>query len=175
MSGIVIYNSQTGFTKKYAEWISSASGYECIEFSKAKRMKLNDYQTIVFGGWFIAGSISKLKWLKQNLNSLKGKKILVYGVGGSPIESPDIPGVLENLFTEEEKALAKIKCFYCPGGFNYEKMKPKYKLMMKIFLKVLNSQPNKTEKDEKMIEMISSSYDITDKKYIEPILSEINS
>ena len=35
MKSIVIYNSQTGFTKKYAEWISEATGCEAVEFKHA--------------------------------------------------------------------------------------------------------------------------------------------
>lgn len=37
MKKIVIYTSQTGFTKRYAEWISEASGAECVEFKQAKK------------------------------------------------------------------------------------------------------------------------------------------
>ena len=40
MKSIVIYSSQTGFTKKYAEWISEESGAECVEFKKAKKLSL---------------------------------------------------------------------------------------------------------------------------------------
>ncbi len=42
--------------------------------------------------------------------------------------------------------------------------------MMKMFIKTLKAKKDKTEKDEEVIRMISSSYDISDKKYIEPIL-----
>ena len=42
--------------------------------------------------------------------------------------------------------------------------------MMKMFLSMLKSNKNKTPADEEMIKMISSNYDITDKKYIQPIL-----
>ena len=44
------------------------------------------------------------------------------------------------------------------------------KLMMKIFIKTLKAKKDKTESEQEMIKMISSSYDISDKKYIEPIL-----
>lgn len=60
--------------------------------------------------------------------------------------------------------------FYCPGGFNYEKMSAPSRLMMKIFIKSLKAKKDKTAEDEEMIKIISSSYDISDKKYIEPIL-----
>ena len=41
---------------------------------------------------------------------------------------------------------------------------------MKMFIKKLKAQKDKTEAEEIMVKMISSSYDISDKKYIEPIL-----
>lgn len=66
--------------------------------------------------------------------------------------------------------MKRISVFYCPGGFNYEKMSVSSKLMMKMFVKALNAKKEKTEAEKEMIKMISSSYDISDKKYIEPIL-----
>ena len=39
-----------------------------------------------------------------------------------------------------------------------------------MFIKALKAKKEKTEQEEVMIKMISSSYDISDKKYIEPIL-----
>lgn len=44
------------------------------------------------------------------------------------------------------------------------------RLMMKLFLKSLKAKKDKTEAEQEMIRMISSSYDIADRKYIEPIL-----
>lgn len=31
MNTIVIYNSQTGFTKRYAQWVAGATGADCVE------------------------------------------------------------------------------------------------------------------------------------------------
>lgn len=37
MKTIVIYNSQTGFTKRYAQWIAEETGADCLELSTAKK------------------------------------------------------------------------------------------------------------------------------------------
>ncbi len=42
--------------------------------------------------------------------------------------------------------------------------------MMKMFLNMLTAKKNKTDTELEMIKMLSTSYDISDKKYIEPIL-----
>lgn len=168
MKTIVIYNSQTGFTKRYAEWIAEKANAECMEYSKAKKTDLENYDAIIFGGWAMAGSITKIKWFKKNISKWKGKKLIAFCVGASPIDSPDVNDFLANSFTEDE--FKSVKVFYCPGGLNYEKMSNSSKVMMKMFVKMLNSKKEKTEEDLKMIKMISGSYDISDIKYIEPIL-----
>lgn len=168
MKTIVIYNSKTGFTKRYAQWIADAAHADCIELSRAKKKNLTTYEAIIFGGWACAGSISKIGWFKENINQWADKKLIVFCVGGSPVDSPDIEPALKQNFNESE--LRKINIFYCPGGFNYEKMSVPAKLMMKMFVKTLTAKKNKTEEEREMVKMISKSCDISDQKYIEPIL-----
>lgn len=173
MKTIVIYNSETGFTKKYAHWIAEKANAECVEFSKAKKMDFESYDAIVFGGWAIAGSISKLKWFKNNISNWSDKKLVTFCVGASPIENPEINATLPKNFTNEE--LKIVKWFYCPGGLNYEAMSFKSRTMMKMFVKMLNARKDKTEADLEQIRMLSSSYDISDIKYIEPIIDFLKS
>ena len=40
----------------------------------------------------------------------------------------------------------------------------------KLFVKILKSNKNKTPQDEAKIKLISTSFDKSDKKYLEPIL-----
>ncbi len=168
MKIVVIYNSKTGFTKRYAEWIAEATGADCFELSVAKKKDLTAYEAIIFGGWACAGSISKISWFKGNIDKWADKKLIAFCVGGSPIDNPEIEVALNQNFSEMERK--KVKTFYCPGGFNYEKMSTPSKLMMKMFAKTLKAKKDKTEAEQVMVKMISSSYDISDKKYIEPIL-----
>lgn len=168
MKTIVIYNSQTGFTKRYAQWIAEATGADCLELSTAKKKSLTTYEAIIFGGWACAGSISKISWFKGNIDKWTDKKLIAFCVGGSPIDNPEIEPALKKNFKESE--LKKVNIFYCPGGFNYKKMSTPSKLMMKMFIKTLKVKKDKTEEEQEMIKIISASYDISDKKYIEPIL-----
>lgn len=172
MKTVVIYNSQTGFTRRYAEWIAEAAGADCFALTEVKKKSMDEYDAIIFGGWACAGGISKLSWFKGNIDKWSGKKLIAFCVGGSPIENPEIETALRQNFNEEE--WDKVNVFYCPGGFNYEKMSAASKLMMKMFVKTLKAKKNKTEEEEVMVKMIASSYDISDKKYIEPILACLN-
>lgn len=168
MKTAVIYNSQTGFTKRYAKWISDEIGADCFEFAAAKKKSFDDYDAIVFGGWACAGGVSKLKWFKERIEKWADKKLVAFCVGGSPIDSPLIEPAMKRVLTDEERK--KIDFFYCPGGMNYSKMSASSRAMMKMYAKILKAKKNKSEDDEAMIKMISSSYDLSDRRYIEPII-----
>lgn len=168
MKAVVVYNSQTGFTRRYAKWIAEAADADCFALAEAKKRSMDEYDAIIYGGWACAGGISRLAWFKKNMNQWSGKKLIAFCVGASPIENPEIEEALRKNFSADE--WEKVNVFYCPGGFNYEKMSAASRLMMKIFIKTLKAKKDKTEEDEIMIKMISSSYDISDRKYIEPVL-----
>lgn len=168
MKTIVIYHSQTGFTKRYAEWIVENANADCLELQK----DLSLYQTIIFGSWAFAGSIRKIGWFKKNINEWKNKKLIIFCVGASPIDSPEVKQALNNFRSDLEHK--NVKVFYCPGGINYERMPGASKLMMKIFLNGLKSKKEKTQTETEMLKMISSSYDLSNQRYIKPILEELN-
>ena len=173
MKAIVIYNSQTGFTKKYADWIAEATGCETVPLKKAGKVKLAEYDAVVFGSWCMAESISKVVWFKKQLPSLAaaGKKLFVFLVGASPAEVPEAQAALRKNFTDDE--WSKIQAFYCPGGLNYEKMGWGSRTMLKMFVKMLSNKKDITQKELAQVQRLSQSYDISDKKYIEPIVAAI--
>ena len=173
MKAIVLYNSQTGFTKKYADWIVEATGCEAADIKKASKLNLFEYDAIVFGSWCQAGKIKKIEWFKKIMPELyeSGKKLFVYFVGSSPSDSPEIPVAIDINFTPAQKE--KVKVFYCPGGLNYENMGFASKLAMKMILKEMKAKKNQTEDELRIINTLSQNYDITDKKYVEEIIAEI--
>ena len=171
MKTVVIYNSQTGFTKRYAQWIAEETSARCVEYKDAKKMDLSGFDNILFGGWAMAGSITKVKWFLKNKSKWEGKKLAAFCVGASPVENPELKEFFAKC--EADENFKGVKVFYLPGGLDYEKMSGASKTMMKMFVKMLDSNKNKTEGDLMQIKMMSSSYDISDKKYIEPVVEYI--
>lgn len=167
MKTAIIYVSQTGFTKQYAEWLAEEVMGDCIAFAEAEKMDFSAYDAVVFGSWCHAGMVRKLGWFKEKLPRWTDKKTVVFAVGAMPAESPEIQKALRNNFTEEE--WKQLSVFYCPGGLRYENMKLGSKMMMKMFAKMMAGKKDKTEEEKAMAEMIGKSYDISDRKYILPI------
>ena len=168
MKTAIIYVSQTGFTKQYAEWLSEETNGECMTIAEAEKRDFSEYDTVVFGGWCMAGTIKKLDWFKGKLIQWSDKKKVVFAVGASPMENPELEEGLRKIFAGEE--WSNVSSFYCPGGLRYENMKPGYRLMMKMFAKMVEKKKDKTPEEKGMAEIIGKSYDISDRKYIAPIV-----
>ena len=171
MKTLIIYTSQTGFTKRYAEWIAERMNGDLLDLKDAQKKSadyFNDYDAICYGGWAMAGNVVKGKWFLEKAVNWKNKRLAMFCVGGSPNDNPDVDVFLQNVLTDEQKKY--IKVFFCQGGFNYEKMKAPYKLAMKMYVSVLRNKKDATEEEKSAAEIMSSSYDISDVKYIEPIV-----
>lgn len=172
MKALVVYASQTGFTKKYAEWLSERLNGESMDIKTAEA-KSNDffksYDTIVFGGWANAGKVTKSNWFISRIDDWKNKKLALFCVGASPQDGPHVDEMMEKILTPEQKKL--VKTFYCQGGLNYDKMSFGSRLAMKAFAAILKKKKAENEAEKRMAEMVSNNYDISNPKFIEPIVS----
>lgn len=169
MKTLIIYTSQTGFTKKYSEWLADrmqADLFDLKDVQKKDASFFEAYETIVYAGWCMAGTVVKVKWFLEKASAWKNKRLAVVCVGGCPNDAPETQTFLQQMLTDEQKQY--IKGFYCQGGFDYDKMKGPSKLAMKMFASALKKK--KDEKSRQMAEYVSHSYDISDMKFIEPIV-----
>ena len=174
MKTIIVYTSQTGFTKRYAQWLAEELEADVITLDEAKKKNdsyFNGADAIVYGAWAMGGKFVNSEWFTKKIPDWKGKKLALMGVGASLAANPDVEEVLDNIFTDEERKYAKA--FYCQGGIAYEKMKLPSKLAMKAFASMVKNKKGATDKEREMGEMISHSYDISDKKYVMPIVEYI--
>ena len=176
MKTLIVYTSQTGFTKRYAEWLAEEMEADVLDLKEAQKKDaafFEAYEAIVYGGWAMAGTVTKVKWFLDKASSWKDKRLALFCVGGSPNDNPDIEVMFNKTLNDDQKKY--IKTFYCQGGFNYEKMNAPSRMAMKMFVSSLKRKKNQTEDEKKMVEMISSSYDISDKKFIAPIVEYFES
>ena len=170
MKSLIIYTSNTGFTRRYAEWLAEKMSGDLLNLKDAQKKSMDffeDYDAICYGGWAMAGSLVKAKWFIEKTVNWKNKRLAMFCVGASPNDNPDVDAFLQNVLTEDQKKY--INVFYCQGGFSYEKMKAPSRLAMKMFISALRNKKDATEKEKAMAEKMASSYDISDVKYIEPI------
>ena len=169
-NGIVIYKSKYGATEKYANWLAEATGYACMEMSKATLALVLPYRTIVLCGGIYASGIAGLSFLKKHFRNLKGKKIAVFCVGASPYD--------EQAFNEIKKynlknELSDIPLFYGRGAWDESRMSFKDRTLCKLLQKAIaKKDPNTYEPWMKALMCAAGkSCDWTDKKYLDLILN----
>ena len=165
---LVIYKSKTGYTKKYAEFISEELSCDTKENRKLTLNDLSPYDTIIYGGGLYAGSINGLSFIKNNFESLKNKKLILFAVGSAPSKEKDLQKVWESNLTEAQREV--IHTFYCRGGLDFSKLSLGNRFIMTIMKKILQRKKNPDEGTLEMLETFDKPSDYTDKKNIIPIV-----
>ncbi len=125
----IVYLSGTGFTKRYAEMLSSKTGLPCYDLKTAQK-EVKEGEEIYYLGWVYANTVKGLSKAQK-----RWKLAAVSPVGMYP-ESPTNNDIL--------KSTNKLTCpmFYLQGGMQPDKIKGVNKLILKMVCKFLT-------KDEK--------------------------
>lgn len=113
---LLVYKTQTGFTKKYAEWISEEIDCTIIPFEKMETTDINKYNIIIYGGAMHAGQIQGLKKFKKKIAYAFDRKIVVFATGAAPYSEEGVGKIKEDNFSENEKK--DIAFFYFESGMN---------------------------------------------------------
>ncbi|MDD2647506.1 MAG: flavodoxin domain-containing protein [Eubacteriales bacterium] len=165
MKAIVIYKSRTGFTKRYAELIGSALECEIYDYNEIGSVELSEFDLVIFGSRVHAGRIDSVDKIRKLLENGKCD-LIIFATGATPAAAKD----------EIEKTRANslgdsgIPFFYMQSGLCYEKMGLADKAIMKMLSAFLSRKGNKSETENGAASAIASSYDISDGKYITPLV-----
>ena len=169
MSGVILYQSKYGATKRYAEWLSEETGFDCTETRKASIDEIATYDTVVLGGGLYASGIAGLSFLRKNAPRLVGKRVAVFCCGASPYEERAFQQVKER---NMKGALSDVPLFYCRGAWDYEAMSLKDRLLCDLLrAAVAKKDPSDYEPWEKaLMDAGKGTCDWTDRKSIRAIV-----
>ena len=136
MKILVTYQSKTGFTKKYAEWISEELNCDLKELKRVKNIL--EYDLIIHGGWIMGGLVKGYK----KIIKMKPKKLILFGVGYTSKKDVDIKKMIE------DNKLGEIPFYYFEGGMNPKKMGFVGRTMVKLVTKKKPTYVDNTNKKE---------------------------
>lgn len=168
MKNIVVYNSKTGFTKKYAEWIAEELGCDILTYKEFLKSGGGE-AAVIFGSRVHAGRISKLPKIKKVIGRRADQKLIVFATGATPIAAEDVVAKIwsDNLTDAEKEA---IPHFYFQSGLDYGKMGFFDRLLMKLAAKLMGGKKDKTDTEAGFVQSIKESHDISSKEYIAPLV-----
>lgn len=172
MKTVVIYKSKTGFTKKYAQWIAEELSADIFDVSNVTVNILTTYDVVIYGGSLHAVGINGVKFITQNLDKLKDKKIVVFATGATPLREGVISEVTNKNFTPEQQKY--VRFFYLRGGFNYTKLPLFDKVLMTLLKWKIKNKKQKgkqlTPDEIGMLASYNKPVDFTRKENIDEII-----
>lgn len=174
MKAIVIYNSQTGFTKRYAEWIAEELGCEAVPWKRRTSVDLGSYDLTIFGSWIHASSITGSKWAKEQIASHPEKKFAFFTVGSSPVKADgSLDEKVKTTFDSEfsQTDYPNLSCFYLPGGFAYEKLGLPDKLIMKVLFSQVDKIAESDPEGAALFKRMQEGFDETARENITSIIN----
>jgi len=171
---LIMYSSNYGTTKKYAEWIASELNGDIFDIKAVIQSSLKNYNTIIVGGGLYAGNIKGINIIVKNYETLKNKKLVLFTCGLADYSKTNN---IEAINTRLKKIIPdyiwqSIKIFYLRGGIDYEKLSFKHKIMMGLLNKmILRKGPEKmNDEDKEFVETYGKPLDFTDKNSITEII-----
>lgn len=158
---VIVYESKTGFTKKYADMLAAKTKLKVFRVKEIS--KVNQDEDIIFLGWMKVGKIQGLdKLRKYNLKA-------VCGSGTGRTAEPCTEVVIAR------NKLEGIPFFYLRGGcFPLKQLKGMDKIMLSMFLKMLKSRKDRDEKLEEAISIIENGFDGVKEENLLPVLEWLN-
>ena len=154
---VIIYESKTGFTKRYADMLAAKTGLKLLAASECAKVQKDD--EVIFLGWMKAGKI-------QGLAKLRGYNVkAVCGSGTGRTAEPNTETVVARNGIEGKPF------FYLHGGcFPLKEIKGMDKIMLSMFLKMLKARKDKDEGIEEAIHTIEDGFDGVKEENLKPVL-----
>jgi len=159
---VIVYESKTGFTKRYAHMLASKTKLKV--FSVKDISKVDDIgEEIIFLGWMKVGKI-------QGLNKLRKYNVIaVCGSGTGRTAEPDTETVIAR------NKIENIPFFYLRGGcLPLKELKGSDKTMLSMFINALKRRNDKDEKTQEAITVIENGFDGVKEENLESVIKWLN-
>lgn len=142
----IVYTSNTGYTKEYAELLSKKTGLPVYSLNDAVK-KLDNGAEIIYLGWLMAGSV---KGYKTATKQFKVLAVCGVGMGATGSQLQDV---------KKANGLSdSLPVFTLQGGFDIQKLHGIYKFMMTVMRKTagkaLQNKADRTAEEDEMLSLM---------------------
>ena len=175
MEHVIIYGSQYGSTRRYAEKLSQRTGIPAFSYKDAP--PLSDKKTIVYLGGLYAGGVLGLARTLPGCSLHEGQRLILVTVG---LADPNEPENRENIRTYLQRQLSprlldRAKVFHLRGSISYPSLSFPHRTMMKLLYQSLRGVPpeKQTSENRALMETYGKQVDFTDFSALDPIIQEI--
>ncbi len=164
MQQIILYGTNYGSSKQYAEELAARTGAPCVSYENAG--DLSAYDRIVYIGSLYAGGVLGMKATLGALQNWEKKEIVIATVGLADTTDEEN---ISNIRTAMQRQLPAgmmehAKIVHLRGGINYSTISGKHKFMMRLLYEKVKKQPpeKQTADARAMIETYGQVVDFVD-------------
>ena len=173
MNSLIIYGSQYGTTKCYAEKLSEKTGIHMMNYEDIK--DISDYETIIHLGGLYAGGV---KGLKNTIKALpKNANLIIVTVGLADIKDKEnIDNIRKSISRQvPQEIYDKATIFHLRGGIDYKQLSLKHKTMMSLLYYKAKNLPEekKTAEVRAMIVTYNQKVNFIDYDCLNQIIENI--
>ena len=173
MNTLIIYGSQYGTTKRYAEKFAEMTHFPVVSYEDIKT--LTDYEQIIYFGGLYSGGIKGLKNTVKK--STPNTKLIIATVGLADVCNKENINNIRNTIRKQvpEHLLKDSSVFHLRGGIDYSKLNFKHKTMMKMLYHSLKNKPfeSLTQEDKALIETYNKKVDFVDYDSLKQIINAV--
>ena len=142
----IVYQSNTGYTEQYARLLGGKTGLPVYALSEAGK-ELAPMTHIIYLGWLMAG---KVQGYSKAAKRYRVEAVCGVGMGATGSQLQDL--------RKMNRLPEGIPVFTLQGGFDLNKLRGVYKLMMTIMAKTagkgLANKKNRTPDEDAMLELL---------------------
>ena len=175
MERIILYGSQYGSTRRYAEKLSEQTGIPAASYKEAPA--LADRQVIIYLGGLYAGGVLGLAKTLRGFSLQSGQKLILVTVG---LADPNDPENRNNIRASLQRQLPaelldRAATYHLRGGIDYQELSLGHRAVMALLYQSLRRTPieKQTPENRALIETYGKQVDFTDFCALEPIIREI--
>ncbi len=161
----IVYESNTGYTRRYAELLAEATGLPL--YPRKKAGALGSGTDIVYMGWIMAGAVQGYKKATGKYNV---QALIAVGMAAPSQKAAD--DIVKRHQTGD------LPVFYLQGGIDRTKLRGLNKVMLSNMPRLLESEaeknPEKAEQNARIIEMIENGCDYVCRENLDEIVRWLN-
>lgn len=170
MKTLVLYQTSSGSTKKYAEEIANSVSADILPIKKFKKKMIPEYDTIVFGGWVMGSKIKGIDEFLSLWEEMKEKNVIVFSVGMSvPTKQ-----AREDLISANLLDMYHLRFYMLRGNFDYNNLKFPYKFLFSNSLRMIANDANASPDQKALLSVKDHPIYSHDDEGINKIISIVN-
>ena len=172
---IIIYASQYGSTKQYADELSKRTGIETAEYTEVT--DINQYDVIVYLAPLYAGRVMGLKKTLNKIRGIQDKKLVVGIVGlADPNDKKNRETIMIGMKEQLHGCIYdRARVYFLRGAIDYSNLNLKHKTMMAFIHRKVKGmkEEEKTAEIKAVIETYGKNVSYVDFDALNPIIDEI--